>query len=120
MSQAGGPRRKWVTLIVCALLIPGLVGLVVTRPHSRHAGLVKMDSKGATTLGPFPLLTTNVRDAAFSLISYLNRGTASVTAVGSLRTSNLVETVNAMQRAGITSITLRVEKPPGNESRATK
>jgi L-arabinose isomerase len=54
-----------------------------------------------------PLRNTNLRDAAFTAVSHLNKGTVSVAASGSAKMSDFVKTMDAMQRAGITSFTFR-------------
>jgi len=76
---------------------------------SAGSALIRIDSNGTTRLGPVPLRNTNLRDAAFTAVSHLNKGTVTVAASGSARMSDFVKTVDAMQRAGITSLTFRAD-----------
>jgi biopolymer transport protein ExbD len=107
---AGGWRA--LTIVCALLLVAGTLIAIRLRPgKSPGSALIKIDSNGTTRLGPLPLQNTNLRDAAFTAVSYLNQGTVSVSAAESTKMGDFVKTLSAMQRAGITSITVRTERP---------
>ena len=102
-----GGAGRWLALsIVCALLL-ALLAFGVTRLRQSPAVVIKIDSNGTTRLGPLSLANTNVRDAAFSVVSQLSSGTVSVSAANSAKFQDVVATFDAMKQAGITSITLQ-------------
>jgi biopolymer transport protein ExbD len=82
------------------------------RLHPTRSALINIDSNGTTRLGPLPLRNTNLRDAAFTVVGHLKSSNVSVSAADSAMFSSVVETVAAMNRAGITSIALRVDPAP--------
>ena len=84
-----------------------MVAFGVIRSRQFHAVVIKVDSNGTTRLGPLSLRNTNVRDAAFSVVSQLSSGTVAVSAADSAKFQDVVSTFDAMKQAGITSITLR-------------
>jgi len=85
---------------------------VVIRSPPIHVALIKIDSSGTPRLGPLPLGNTNLRDAAFTVVSHINAGGVSVSVSESGKVSDLVRTLDAMQRAGIKSVTIRTERAP--------
>ena len=104
---------------MCALLLAFVV-LELSRLRSRRSSLITLDVTGTTRLGPVPLANTNVRDAVFSAVSRLNNGAVSVCTAHSTPMSNLVETFRAMQQAGLTSVTIRVDAPTAGEGTPRK
>lgn len=101
--------RRLILGIVCALML-GVVAFIVTRPLSPASTQIRIDPDGTTRLGPLPLRNTNIRDAAFTVVSRLNHGAAEVSVANSSNMSELVKTLNALQRAGVTSLRLRIEQ----------
>jgi hypothetical protein len=118
-DQDAGFGGKWAVVIVSALLLAfALFGL--TRLRSCRSSLITLDATGTTRLGPVPLGNTNVRDAVFSTVSRLNNGAVSVNTADSTPMSNLVETFRAMQQAGLTSVTIRVDTPTASDGTTRK
>src|SRR5215472_4977399 len=106
--HGAGSGIKWAGVFVRALFA-ALVVFGIMRSHG--LGLIRLDAKGTTRLGPVPLANTNVRDAVFTVASHLNGGTVSVSVAQSTSISNLLETYRAMQRTGLTSVIVRVDGP---------
>jgi hypothetical protein len=118
-NQGRGSGGKWVAIVVSALLL-SFVLFELTRLHPRRASLITLDATGTTRLGPVPLANTNVRNAVFSAVSGLNNGAVSVSTANSTPMSNLVETFRAMQQAGLTSVTIRIDARTANEGATRK
>jgi biopolymer transport protein ExbD len=97
----------WLWLGTVGVLLVASVAFVFLRSSPTGSSLIKIDSNGTTRFGPVPLNNTNIRDAAFRLVKQVNNGTVSVSVEKSTKMSDFVKTVDAMQRVGITSITLR-------------
>ena len=114
----GAGIRLALAFVCLALLVVG--ALVATRSRPRDsagsAGSARMmiDSNGTTRLGPLPLSNTNLRDAAFIAVSYLNNGTVAVSVAESTKFSDLVRTMDAMKRVGITKVAVRAERSPSS------
>ena len=109
--------QGWLALtIICTLLLALGIYVMMRSQSGNSAGsaLIKIDSNGTTRIGPVPLRNTNFRDAAFTAVSYLNQGTVSVSASGSAKMSDFVKTLDAMQRAGMTSLTFRATSAAGS------
>ena len=102
----GGKRGKLALTMLCALLVV-LATFWSIRSTQRNSGIISIDSNGTTRLGPLPLRDKKVRDAAFGVVGHLNSSTVSVSAASSAKFSDVVGTVAAMNRAGITSITFQ-------------
>ena len=109
-SQPSQVSRPWLWWsVACLVLLSAVVMLSRTGRLPRRA-TVTIDTKGTARLGGvFPLQNKTVRDVALTAAGYLNGGTASIVAAESTSFSNLVETIGAMHKAGITSVTLRTE-----------
>ena len=95
-------RRRtggWLALaIVCASLLV-LAAFVIVRAHPSYSALIKIDSNGTTRLGPLPLRNTNIRDAAFTVLSHLNsRSTVSVsgTSARACRLGGILDPIHAI------------------------
>jgi biopolymer transport protein ExbD len=87
-----------------------VVGFLMSPGQGARRATVTIDTNGTARLGGvLPLKNPAVRDAALSAVSHLNGGTASVVAGQATAFSDVVEMVKAMQKAGITSVTLRTE-----------
>ena len=111
MNVESRGSRGWLPLAAIFVLLLALAGFVLARlrpVRSARFTAITLDSNGTTRLGPLPLSNTNVRDAAFTIVNYLNNGTVAVSAAQSAKMSDLIKTVDAMQRAGVTSVSLRV------------
>ena len=102
---AGG----WLTLAIVGTLLLALAAFVVMRSRPTHSALIKIDSNGTTRLGPLPLRNTNLRDAAFTAVGRLRSSTVLVSVAESAQMSEVVKTLAAMNQAGLTSVTLRLE-----------
>ena len=107
-EQHGGARGRWALVFAgFALLALGVGTFVVMRSHAHRSDLMTLDPDGTMLLGSVPLRNTNVRDAALTVVGHLNNGTVSFSSTGAVTLSNLAGTMQAMQRAGITSVVIR-------------
>lgn len=100
----------WKGLLLAFILIAGLATVLVKPRDSSEVVSIRIDSNGTTRIGPLPLHNTNLRDAAFSAVGHLNKGTVPLSVAKSARFSDVAKTVAAMRQSGITSFTLRVEQ----------
>jgi len=101
----------WLALATVGALLLVLAAFGMMRLLPNHSAVINIDSNGTTRLGPLPLRSTNLRAAAFTAVGHLSSGTVSVSVSKSLPMSNFVETLRAMNGAGMTSITFRTSQP---------
>jgi hypothetical protein len=111
-DRTRGSEIKW-SVIFAAVLLLAFMGFRMMRSRPSRSSVFRLDSNGTARLGPVPLANTNLRNAVFTVVSHLNSRTASVSVAQSTSFSNLVETYRAMQRSGITSVTVRTTGPSG-------
>ena len=109
-------KGRWFVALVCAMLLAAALGAyMVVRSHSHRSDLMTLDPDGTMRLGTVPLRDTNIRNAALTVVGHLNNGTISFSATGSVTITNIVGTMQAMQRAGITNVIIRSGKASTNE-----
>lgn len=101
-------------MIACLLLLVFGVPIII-RSRSIRLTVIKLDSDGDTRFGPVTVRSTNLRNAAFSVVSHFSGSTVTVGVANSTRISNLVESFGAMQQAGMTSVTFRTEQPAAGD-----
>ena len=100
------PQRKWALAILCAALL-AMVAFIVVRSHAHRSDLMTLDPDGTMRLGSVPLRNTNIRNAALTVVGHLNDGTISFSSTGPVTLSNFAGTLQAMHRAGVTSVVIR-------------
>lgn len=97
-------------VLVCVVLLAlGLGAFTMVRSHSHRSDLMTLDPDGTMRLGAVPLRNTNLRNAALTVVGHLNNGKISLSSTGTITMSNIAGTMQAMQRAGITNVTIRLE-----------
>jgi hypothetical protein len=99
-------KGRWALALVCVVLL-ALGAFMAVRWHGRRPELMTLDPDGTMRIGTVPLRNTNLRNAAFKVVSHLDNGTVTFSSTGAVTLSNFVGTFQAMQRAGITSVVIR-------------